>query len=663
MSQPVGLRAQDAPEHEQPAPSYSARAHVTETNAPETVSGTEAHNVQSNLGPSFALTESLPGVVPVFSGVPYLIVRGAAPAASVSFFDGIPVPSLFHVALGPSLIEPELSGETLFFAGAAPARYGAHIGGVLERTGPDAQTLATPSRSLQLSLLDASGMLNVPTGERSALSIAWRYGNPGLMLRALGLDATLGYYDYQLRYQTPLSDRTQLTLVALGAGDHLGERTAPSDDIDLAFHRLMGRLVTRFGNFRLGAQLILSSDASILGQELSGHALRSTENLYLHWRGERLRLRVGIDMSSAAVKLTRGTPTTSSWEGAGLTRRSRDFALDPEDFLDGQPFSKVPNRTLFGAYAELEWTPLPHVNIQLGLRGEAFIASSEIDATAGPVLRLEAQPADWLELHASAAIKHMPHTSPLPIPGLNDISLDRGIESALQSEVGTSMSLGDIARLEATLFYHHYYDAVFMELILDCQGNTNPQNGSVVSNDAAAAASICRRTGLPTADGEAYGLELFLKRDLTQRLSGFISYTLGFANAVARDGTRFTPQSDVRHLANLVLQYDFGHGFAFGLRLHFRTGKMAVNTIYDVSSRRFTRVEYRLPEFLRLDLHLRYAFKVSFGKLEASVGMQNATLSREATNRNCYAIGNSVSCEIDYQPYIALPNLGLRADF
>jgi hypothetical protein len=154
-----------------------------------------------------------------------------------------------------------------------------------------------------------------------------------------------------------------------------------------------------------------------------------------------------------------------------------------------------------------------------------------------------------------------------------------------------------------------------------------------------------------------------LKRDLTQRLSGFLSYTWSHSNAVARDGTPFTPMSDVRHLLNAVLQYDVGYGFGVGMRLHYRTGKMAVNTIYSALRMHFEHIYYRLPEFLRLDVRLSYAFRVSFGRLEASLSLQNATLSREAINRDCFATRTGYDCVVDYQPYIVLPNLGLRADF
>jgi TonB dependent receptor len=648
-----------APSSDPTPASYSARARATATTpAASELSSEEARTLSRHMGPSFSYVESLPGVVPVFSGVPYLMVRGATPAGSLSFYDGIPVPTLFHLALGPSLIEPELTGETRFFAGIAPAQYAAHVGGVMEVVGPDAYLLSKPTRSLQLSVLDASGLLHVPTDD-GALTVSWRFGNPGLILRALNLDATLDYHDYQIRYQTRLSANTQLTLVLLGAGDHLGERTAPADDISLAFQRVLARVTSRVAATELGAQLLLSSDNSTLGQELDGRALRASEALYAQWNSPHWRVRAGAELSSVLVKLDRGASVSSTAQSSFA--RARGLALDPSDFLDGQPFRDTPTRNFLGAYAQLHWLPVPALHFELGLRGDAFLAGSHMDSALSPLLRAQYRVSPALDLHAGIALTHRPHTSPVPLPGLNDIALDRGLESAIQTEAGASVRLGELAQLEATAFYNRYRDTVYLELILDCQGNTDP------NAVGPGLTSICRRDGLPTANGESYGVELFLKRDLTERLSGYISYTLGFAQAVARDGTSFTPQSDVRHLANVVLQYDLGKGFGLGMRMQYRTGKMATNTLPDLQTRSLVREQVRLPGFLRLDLRASYAFAVSFGRLEASIGLQNATFSREATKRDCYdgpdPIHDGYNCQVYYQPYIVLPNVGLRADF
>lgn len=671
---------------EQPAehaqtPTYGAVGRVKETVvAPESFSKSETRAIEHTMGPSFSMAESMPGVVPVFSGVPYLIIRGATPAGSLYYYDGVQLPALFHLALGPSVtdpllftealpagvsgvsvVDPQLSSGLSFYPGAAPAYYDPHIGGILERNGPDPDGVPRLIRSLQVSALDASGTFNLPTDDGS-LSLSWTYGNPGLMLRALGLDATLGYYDYQLRYHKRLSENTRLVTFLLGGGDHLGERTAPADDISLNYHRFLTRLLHRAGALELKAQLVLARDDSSLGQQLSGHAERATSLLSARWKGRHTQLLIGAQLASASVKLSRGA-TVGVTDGSPLTRTT-SFALDPQDFLDGQPYTSVPNRSVLSGFASLQLDPGYHLHFELGARVDSFIASSEVESAISPNLRLDYRPSAWLDLHAAAAIAHSPRTSPLPIPGLNDIALDRGIQAAIQSEVGATVDLAKLALLEATLFYHRYLDVVYMELILDCQGNTNPAAAQVIlTQPNPRVNSICRRSGLPTADGDSYGVELFLKRNLTERLSGFVSYTLAFAQAVARDGTEFTPQADVRHLVNAVLQLDLGHGFSLGARFHFRTGKMGVNTIFNISTAHFTRLEERLPSFVRLDLRAAYAFEVSFGRVEIAAGLQNATFTREATNRDCFAPLGEVMCRVDYQPYIVLPNLGVRVDF
>jgi hypothetical protein len=649
-------RADDA----DPDGGYRAKARVSApTNEGEAFSDIETYQLEQSMGDAFSLVESMAGVVPVFSGVPYLIVRGATPAGSLNYYDGLELPALFHVALGPSIIDQHLLGSLHYYPGVAPARYGPRIGGVVSRDGPAADSLKTPVRSLKLTLLDASGYLNVPTQDGS-LSIAWRYGNPGLMLSALNLNATLSYYNYEVRYETALAPRTRLLLLALGDGDKLGDRTSPKDDISLSFHRLLARITQRADDVTFAAQLIVGADASTLGHELYGNALRMNPGLYAEWQKGDTRFRLGAEMTGVLARLKRGPDT---FDGSDPSSRNDRITLDPADFLDGQPYSDVPTRLLSGVYAELHLAPLTHLHIDLGLRADLFMAGSEAEPALSPTLALGYRVAPRIELHAGAALAHKPRTSPLPIPGLDDVALDAGVETAVQTEAGFTLHFDANTQLDVMGYYHRYLNVVYLELILDCQGNTDPASAQALLTRQNPLSSICRRAGLPTADGEGHGLELLLKRGFTRDLSGFISYTLGFASATAGDGTHFTPQADVRHLINAVLRYDLGSGFSLGLRVHYRTGKMAVNTIYDINQARFERVEHRLPGFLRGDAYASYKWSTSFARLEASIGLQNFTFSREATNRNCAAPNGIVECSTDYQPYIVLPNAGLRADF
>ena len=307
--------------------------------------------------------------------------------------------------------------------------------------------------------------------------------------------------------------------------------------------------------------------------------------------------------------------------------------------------------------------------MELGARGDLWTAGSNSELAFSPsgTVRYRFGPA--LEVHGALGLAHQAHGSPLPLPALGDLAFDAGLESALQAELGLTLQLPFSLELEAAYFRHLYRDVVYLELILDCEGNTDPQLAQGVGFGPRSE-SICREVGLPTGDGLTHGFELYLKRDLTERVSGLVSYTLSFADAVAADGTPFVPQADVRHLLNAVLRFDLGAGFALGMRMHFRTGKMAVNTLFNSTTRRFEHIHARLPSFFRADARASYTWGVSFGKLEVSVGVQNLTASAEATNRDCVVdVTGDLSgpevpiiCQVDYQPAILLPNLGIRAE-
>lgn len=63
-------------------------------------------------------------LTPALSGLPYFFVRGAPPNNNGDFLDGVRVPLLFHVALGPGVIHPGLLERVDFYPGAAPVSFG-----------------------------------------------------------------------------------------------------------------------------------------------------------------------------------------------------------------------------------------------------------------------------------------------------------------------------------------------------------------------------------------------------------------------------------------------------------------------------------------------------------------------------------------------------------
>ncbi|MGD8861024.1 MAG: TonB-dependent receptor [Myxococcales bacterium] len=633
----------------------------------------EMQVVRRRLGESFSVVEALPGTLPVFSGVPYLLVRGAPPGGSTQYYDGVPVPSTFHLALGPSIAHPALIGGMRFHAGVAPARFGRRTGGVLQVQGPPPAATGESHSELELRLLDGQALHR--TRRDVGISVHARVGYPQLMLDAVDTGAVLGYWDYQFHLQRTAGPGTELTMHVFGAADRVGDRADPDDDIELQFHRALLRMRHRSGRTVANLSTYVGYERGVLGRELDASSLRVGPSAWVEHRSAATRVRLGADVEVKLAELQRMDPTDEvplppQPGGADPDRflpdRNTDnpFETGPEDFVDRSPLRELPGRSAVGAYAELALRPGGPVEVEMGLRGDTWIAGSQARASFDPRLMTRFHLASGLRAHAGAGLTHQAPSSPLPIPGLSDYELDRGLSRAAQAEAGVALELPLQSSLQLTVFGHRYDHLVFLELVLDCDGNTDPLAPFLFSIGRALPTPQCARSGLPRGDGHSYGAELRLQRALTERLGGWLNYTLAGADARASDGTAFTPQFDVRHVLDAVLTYDWGDGFESGLRLHYRSGKPAVNTIFDFVAGEFDRVESRLPPFFRADVQLTYGFDTRAARFELTLQWLNLTFSREATKRDCVLTAElDVSCRADLQPAIVLPNAGLRAWF
>src|SRR5205814_10180118 len=97
----------------------------------------EMRDLPGAFGDPFRAVDALPGVVPVLSGLPYIFVRGAPPAGTLYVYDDIPVPTLYHLGIGPAVMPPRMVGPVRLYSGVAPARYGRLTGGVVVGEGPE----------------------------------------------------------------------------------------------------------------------------------------------------------------------------------------------------------------------------------------------------------------------------------------------------------------------------------------------------------------------------------------------------------------------------------------------------------------------------------------------------------------------------------------------
>ena len=619
-------------------PVFAARARAIPTDDPgrRRLQLSETRDLPGAFGDPFRAVDALPGIVPVASGLPYFYVRGAPPAGTLYLYDDIPMPTLYHLGIGPAVIHPRMVGPIQLYSGAAPARYGRHTGGVIVGEGPSAPDGEVHGEA-ELRLLDVSGYVQAPL-VGGTVSAAARYGYPGLILSLLVPEVTLAYWDYQLRYTTDTTRADRFELIALGSYDSfetLGDADSRGNTTRIQFHRFEPRYIHRLARGEFGIAFTIGWEQSVLGESFQLEATRIGPRVWLEHRLSRsARLRLSGDLIGVSGAFTQTQPEGSPPPSA---RNAAD----------------IPGRTMWGIQAELNWRLSPLVELRLGARADAWLQGGGAMAVIDPRARLILHFSETFDLHGAIGVTHQPAVFFIPLPGIQDLATSRGLQSATQAELGFGWDTPLDLRLELQAFFHEYRGLVFTDtLLLDdaigniCAGRECPP-GLAVPN---------------RIDGYSYGAELFIRRAPEHRLSGFLSYTLGRSHVDDVAGLPYTPSWDVRHVLNLVTQWNIGAGFSIGARLHARSGKL-IGTFYVDDTGGLAREESRLPWFVRLDAQIAYSWQTSWGRLRLSFEWLNTTLAREPSELACSMDALSGACVNAYLPAIFFPNLGLRSDF
>jgi hypothetical protein len=152
----------------------------------------------------------------------------------------------------------------------------------------------------------------------------------------------------------------------------------------------------------------------------------------------------------------------------------------------------------------------------------------------------------------------------------------------------------------------------------------------------------------------AAGLELRVARPISQRLGGFISYTL--SRSVETTGAEQSPSGfDRPHVFQAALSYDLGHALRVGARTVVYSGVPELNlegTPHFVAGRRGT-------PFFRLDLRAEKRFHLGQSGYWGLIGeILNATSTREVVRLDCGEL-----CRERAAGPVILPSVGLEAGF
>lgn len=608
----------------------------------------ELTHVAGTMGDPLRVLQSLPGVGTPMSLLPYPVVRGAPPGDSAYQVDGAPVPLLYHLGVGTSVLHPRLIDRVDFYPGVAPIEYGRYVGGVV-----DAATRKPEAKDwladLDVNLFQSGALISAPVGDTTRLTLGGRYSYTGLLLTVFAPDVTIDFWDYQARIDQDLPDDSRLQITAFGARDVFGAET--EDELTRAlFHRLTTRFTTPVGEGRLLAGLDVGFDEVEADQE-DGDAVSEDERSRLreylvrprvswqHPLAEGLALQVGGDLE------IRESDDEIEDEPGGDDDSIRSFVGVNETRITG------------GTFASLQWQATEALTLSPGLRVDVYRrdeadsegstglffpgdeeppteGTTQYQFTADPRIAARYRVAQETVLKGHFGLSHAPQRFFVPIPGLGEVEVDADPISAWQVAAGLEHAFDDRWSLDVTA-----YGTWFENLL----GFDFSEEDEVVS-DQAEGEDLTTDDFTFGASGRGAGVEVMLRRRRAGSWFGWLAVTLQRQEREQSDGTWALSALDQTLLVNVVATWQFADLWSLGGRLHYHTGRPV-----DVET------EQRVPGFAQLDVRLDKTWIHDTWQIDLYLDVINASYQEEIVE---------VDEEGDQEGirYI-LPTLGVHAVF
>ena len=515
--------------------------------------------------------EALPGVVlGGYGSYSVPAVRGASPEDNIYITDFVPVGYVFHND-GGSTYNDNLVEDFKLMAGAWGSEYYNALGSVMSThlRDPYPEKLTT---TLDLGLLRVGGLVEGAISDDSAFYVSYRRSMLEFYVENFIDEDELTFTevpknsDYQFKYHWRVSGRSNLRLIASGAEDSVEIKLGEESDFlqhepDLAggvgiegsydnqailFDTILpGGTSAIFAishkeeNTDLGFGSLYDLDAKDLEKRVKNYYQTPLSN------GDSLTY--GIDISNNNVEYF----------------SSGKFSPCNEEFENCPPFSLgeafISNEKLEinagYAFAKYNWMATPYLDIAIGFG----LANNDYlkDQTQHP--RIDAR----LELNerwilTAAAGKH--HQFPRPRE-FRFIAEDFGnpdlkMPNSDHYVAGFEYTHGDSVSAKVEVYYKDIHDLM-------------------VSNPDYLTDPVNEKTYLNAAKGEAYGLELLINKNLTEKWYGWLS--LAYSKTKRTDTLRdinFNYSYDRPWIMNLVASYKKSNTTTYGWKWRYQSGNL-----------------------------------------------------------------------------------------
>ncbi len=603
--------------------------------------------------------QALPGLHFVDDESAEPAVRGSRPGDNLFLVDHMPGGYVFHSDGSLSAINADLIEKFEIYPAAHGPEYFGVTGGVFDITLRDPRTDRF-GVSLDANFLQAGLLMEGPISQSTSFYFAARRSYIDLLVadqieeeqddEGITLIEFPNYDDYQGKFVWSISPETTMHANITGASDHLEIRVEDTSELAEQEPILVGRIAEniRFDSqgvsidqdvgdgrsWRAALQHVKRSDNSALGNaggvDVSVDSFRLKTRVVAPINGSHeLTLGALLEATEAQINADINVPACTEFEADCRLTGSERFELTET--------VKVNAAQLYLKdtwFVNEKFSFLPGVSVfHEDYTGKTFVE---------PRVSAEYYLTDDTTLTAAAGIYHQS-------PGFDEINDTFGNPNLKYIE-SHQIALGVEKALTAgwSVKTESYYKTLNKLVTRDDELRYN-NNG----------------------EGEAYGIDTLIRKELTDKWSGWLSLSLSKAEREqAVTGNRFPFEYDQPVNANFVISYKPSNKWQFSGKLWAHSGAVTtpvISAAEDPSNPGSYIPEYgdinseRFPTFKRLDIRVDRNFKTREGRsLSAYFELLNATNAKNALE---YDYNNDYTERTAEYQLPRIVSLGVKATF
>jgi len=527
-------------------------------------------SVPGTFGDPIRVIQTLPGLARTPFGGGFLLIRGSNPDDSGVFIDGHRVPLLFHFLGGPSILNPEFLERIDLFPGGFPARFGRSIGGIVSVETRPAKSDGIHG-AVDVDLLDSGGYVRVPIGKNGALALAGRRSYLDLMLGLFLPEQEPGdtlivvpvYYDYQGRFDYDFGREGKASLFVIGSADTLdvlSEDANAEESLSLNSSIRFFRVIASYKRPVIGGLNLTLSPA--WGRDTLEFATGETEGGPAFTRAtatqETLAYRMRLDGNLGHGLVLDAGMDLESRVNRYEVRAPLDFDVRPDNDADVPPVEAGRTSDMYGFSAHVDMAvDIGPLRLIPGLRFDGYLLAGKTRTSWDP--RLVARYAVTPRWTAKGYVGLF-HQPPQP-EALDHLfgNPDLGMERAIHTGLGAEWKPFDKWTADGEVYYIDRGDLV--EFTNDVV--RDPKTGEVRPINF-------RNSRI----GDTIGLEVLIRREVTQNLYGWLSYTLSRTRELEFEDDVYEASTfDQTHVANAVASYRTGNNWELGARYRLASGR------------------------------------------------------------------------------------------